>query len=130
MLSIPQNITTTAQQANLTSLAGAIQQLGVTSVVDGLSDVTIFAPNNAAFQAIGSALPNLTMEALTGILEYHVVNGTVAYSTAITNGSTVTSLAGQNLTLSVANGSVFVNSARVINPNILVSGGVIHVIDS
>ena len=130
MLSIPQNITTTAQQANLTSLAGAVQQLGVTSVVDGLSDVTIFAPNNAAFQAIGSALPNLTMEALTGILEYHVVNGTVAYSTAITNGSTVTSLAGQNLTLSVANGSVFVNSARVINPNILVSGGVIHVIDS
>ena len=34
-------------------------------------DVTDFAPNNAAFQAIGSATADLTMMELAPILEYH-----------------------------------------------------------
>lgn len=39
--------------------------------LDNMMDVTVFVPNNAAFQAIGSAVGNLTMSQLTSILEYH-----------------------------------------------------------
>ena len=129
VLTIPQNISTTAVAANLTSAAGALTQAGLVETVDYLSDVTVFVPNNAAFQAIGSALPNLTMEEVTSILTYHVVNGTVAYSSTLMNGTSVPTVQGGNLTITIQDGDVFVNSARVIIPDVLVANGVVHVIN-
>jgi hypothetical protein len=90
--------------------------------------VTIFAPSNAAFQAIGSAVGTLSAAQLAQILEYHVINGTVGYSSSLTN-STLTTLSGGSVTITVENGTVYVNSARVIVPDVLVANGVVHVID-
>jgi uncharacterized surface protein with fasciclin (FAS1) repeats len=98
------------------------------STVDGLHDVTIFAPDNAAFQAIGSTVGGLTTSQLASILVYHVVSGTVGYSPLLTN-TTLKTVGGENLTITVENGTVFVNSAKVITPNVLVANGVVHVID-
>jgi uncharacterized surface protein with fasciclin (FAS1) repeats len=128
VLTLPQNISTTAVAANLTSIAGALTQADLVATVDGLSDVTVFVPNNAAFQAIGSALPNLTMEQITSILTYHVVEGTVAYSTLLSN-TTIASVEGTDLTITIIGDEVFVNSAQVIVPDVLVANGVVHVID-
>lgn len=128
VLTVPQNISQTAIEFNLTSIAGALTAANLVETVDYLSDVTVFVPNNAAFQAIGSALPNLTMEQVTAILTYHVVNGTVAYSTTLSN-TTVPTVQGGNLTITIIDGEVFVNSARVIVPDVLVANGVVHVID-
>ena len=129
MLTVPPNVSTTALAAGLSALAGALTATDLLSTVDGLKDVTIFAPSNAAFQAIGSAAGNLSTTALTSILEYHVIQGTVAYSSSLSNGS-VTTLGGSDVNITIADGAVFVNAARVIIPDILVAGGVIHVIDS
>jgi len=93
-----------------------------------LHDVTIFAPSNGAFQAIGSAVGTLSTEQLTQILEYHVVNGTVGYAPMLGN-MTLTTLGGESVKITVENGAVFVNSARVIVPDVLVANGVVHVID-
>lgn len=128
ILSIPENLTATGVAANLTSLVGVTQRLNLTSMVDSLQDVTVFAPENSAFQAIGSALSNASTAELTEILEYHIVNGTVDYSTMLHN-STLTTMGGQILTVTVVNGSYYVNSARIINPDVLVSSGVVHVIN-
>ncbi|KAK0114706.1 hypothetical protein ONS95_014191 [Cadophora gregata] len=128
VLTVPQSASNTAGALNLTSLAGALTTAGLVETVDSLADVTIFAPSNEAFQAIGSALPNLSTEALSGILTYHVVQGTVGYSTLLTN-TTLPTVNGGNVTISIVNGSVFVNSAKVTVPDVLVAGGVVHVID-
>ena len=45
------------------------------------------------------------------------------------NGTTLTAMNGGNLTVTVADGDYFVNSAKVVTPNVLVAGGVVHVID-
>jgi len=45
------------------------------------------------------------------------------------NGTNLTTMNGMNLTITVDNGTVFVNSAKVVTPNILVANGVVHVID-
>jgi len=128
LLTMPQNISTTAVAANLTSATGALMSAGIVETLDDLMDVTVFVPNNEAFTAIGSALPNMTKEQLTSILEYHVVNGTVGYSSMLSNMSLMT-MGGMNVTISMSNGSVFVNSAKVVTPNVLVANGVVHVID-
>lgn len=129
LLTIPMNVSATAVAANLTSLAGALMGAKLVQTLDTAKDVTVFAPNNAAFQAIGSALPNMTTQELARILEYHVVNGTVGYSSTLKNGTTLKAMNGESLTVSMVNGTTFVNSAKVIVPDVLVANGVVHVID-
>jgi uncharacterized surface protein with fasciclin (FAS1) repeats len=129
VLVVPQNVSTTAVEANLTAAVGALTKADLAGAVDGLSDVTIFVPDNEAFDAIGNLLGNLTTENLTSILTYHVVNGTVGYSTGLEN-TTLPTLNGENITISIIDGDVFVNSARVIVPDVLVANGVVHIIDS
>ena len=128
VFSIPDNLTTTAINSNLTSFTGAVESLNLTSALDGASDLTIFAPDNSAFQAVGDALANLSASDLVNVLGYHVVNGSVLYSADLGN-TTVKSMSGTNLTVENLNGTYYVNSAEVINPDILFSGGVIHVIN-
>ncbi|KAL8989522.1 MAG: hypothetical protein Q9169_008344 [Polycauliona sp. 2 TL-2023] len=130
VLTVPRNVSSTAQSAGLSAIAGALTSAELVEPVQSLSDVTIFAPNNSAFNAIGSALPNLTMSQLASILSYHVVNGTVAYSTSLMDGMTVPALSGGDLRISIEEGSVFVNSAKVLIPDVLIANGVVHVIDN
>lgn len=129
VLTLPESDSSTAVAANLTSVVGALSQANLVNPVNSLRDVTIFAPANSAFQAIGSAIGTLTTEQLSSILTYHVINGTVGYSSALTN-TTLKTLGGGELTVRIENGSVFVNSARVLVPDVLVANGVVHVIDN
>ncbi len=122
-------MSTTAIAGNLTSLVGAVTRAELVEAVDTTPDVTIFAPSNAAFQSIGSALGNISNEDLTSVLTYHVVGGTVGYSSMLAN-TTLTTLNGADVTISVIDGEVFVNSAKVITPDVLVANGVVHVIDN
>jgi uncharacterized surface protein with fasciclin (FAS1) repeats len=128
VLTVPFNDTVTLITANLTAAAGALIKANLVNTVSELKDVTIFAPSNDAFNAIGSLAANLTAEQIGSILQYHVIQGTVAYSSNIMNMSVAT-VGGSNVTLSVIDGNVFVNSAKVIVPDVLVSNGVVHVID-
>lgn len=122
------NVTDTLTSANLTAAIGAVRKANLETTLGDTKDVTVFAPNNDAFNAIGSLIANMTNEQLTSLVGYHVVNGTVAYSTDLDN-STLTSLSGDDLTITVINGTVFVNAARVTVPDILFSNGVVHVIN-
>ena len=76
VLTIPPRISTTATAARLTVLAQALTQTDLLTAVDETPDLTVFAPNNAAFQKLGPALSRLSVEQLAGILQYH---GTVAF---------------------------------------------------
>ena len=71
VLTLPENISTTAEQAGLSAAAGALTKANLVEALDSMMNVTVFAPTNAAFQAIGSATANLTMMELASILEYH-----------------------------------------------------------
>ncbi|KAI0378493.1 FAS1 domain-containing protein [Hypomontagnella monticulosa] len=128
LLMIPENITETLSNANLTAAEGAINTANLTDSVIDTSDLTIFAPNNDAFNAIGSITSNLTSDQLTSIIGYHVVNGSVMYSSDLEN-TTLTTISGQNITITVLNGTVYVDSAKVTVPDILLENGVVHVID-
>ena len=129
VLTVPTALITTAELADLTAFAGALVAADLLPTLEVASDLTIFAPTNAAFAAISSAVGGLSKAEAASILEYHVINGTVAYSSSLGNGSVATA-AGTKLDIAVEDGAIFVNSARVIIADILFSGGVIHVIDA
>jgi uncharacterized surface protein with fasciclin (FAS1) repeats len=130
VLTLPRNVSTTLVNAGLSSLYGALNATKLLGTVDGLKDVTIFAPNNAAFQRIGSALPNLTTEQITSILTYHVVQGKPGYSSTLADNTKLKTLEGTELTVRIVNGSVLVNNAKVVTADVLIAGGVVHVIDN
>lgn len=129
-------MTDTLTNANLTAAAGAMQAANLTQSVTDTPDVTIFAPSNEAFRAVGSIIENLnqsrtgneTGDRLRQIVGYHVVDGTVAYTSGLGN-TTLRSESGPDIHVRVIDGRVYANSARVIIPDILCANGVIHVID-
>ncbi|KAK4043810.1 hypothetical protein C8A01DRAFT_12733 [Parachaetomium inaequale] len=136
VLTVPANPAQTATNTGLTSLAGALAAAGLVGGVNALADVTIFAPSNDAFRAIGSALGTLDVQDLGGILGYHVLApGQVRFSTDfLLGGADQVTLAtlqpGLNVTVRRDGAQVFVNSARVVLADVLTSNGVVHVLDN
>ena len=96
--------------------------------LDIATDLTLFIPSNEALDAIGSVLTSADVETLTAVLEYHAVVGSVLLSTDLTK-TTVEAVSGGELTVSIIDDTIFVNDAKVIIPNILLSNGIAHVID-
>ncbi|KAI4169824.1 MAG: hypothetical protein LQ343_005373 [Gyalolechia ehrenbergii] len=127
----PQTFTQTVPQFNLTAAGGAVENASLADYVNTRKDLTIFVPQNMAFQALGGTLESMPSSQLQRILDYHIVNSsTVGYSTNIPNGTVLRTRAGQNLTITFASNSLFVNQARVLQQDLLLSNGVMHVIDN
>lgn len=120
--------------ADHTTLVAAVAAAGLVETLSGDGPFTVFAPTNAAF----AALPDGTVDGLlqpemkdqlTAVLTYHVVAGNVL-SSDLSDGQVVTTLNGQELTVSIANGVVTINGATVVAADLAGSNGVVHVIDS
>lgn len=119
---------------SFSTLAQAIEAAGLSETLAAEGPYTVFAPTNEAF----AALPEGTLEqllmpenqdTLAQILTYHVVPAEVT-SADITEGP-VETVAGSEVTVSIdeAAGSVMVNEATVVMPDVQASNGVIHAID-
>ena len=126
------DIPTTAQGTGIhDSLVAAVIQAELLATLQGDGPFTVFAPTDQAFADAGIDLAALDNEAgkaaLTDILLYHVVSGSVA-SSAVTDGMTAAAVNGYDLTFSVGEG-VMVNDANVILADVMATNGIIHVID-
>jgi uncharacterized surface protein with fasciclin (FAS1) repeats len=102
-------------------------------MVSGPGPVTVFAPTNEAFEAsleeMGMEMSDLTGDTLNDILRYHAVEGTVLLS-ELEDGATLTTLNGADITVSVTDdGFVLNGTVNVIEADIQLSNGVLHVID-
>ena len=117
---------------NHTILEVAVIEAGLAGTLSGTGPFTIFAPTDAAFDA----LPSGTVEALladipalTNILTYHAVAGS-AFSAGLSNGQMIMTIQGQDVTVTLNNGNVFINNAQVTVADIVATNGVVHVIDA
>lgn len=88
---------------------------------------TLFAPTNEAFAAAGiTSLPD--RETLDAVLAYHVI-GSEVMSSDIAEGSSVAETLGGKIYLSNNNGVYINGTSQVVNADIEVSNGVVHVIN-
>jgi uncharacterized surface protein with fasciclin (FAS1) repeats len=120
---------------NVTTLVAAVKAAGLVETLSGPGPFTVFAPTNAAFAKLpAGTVENLVKpenkEMLTSILTYHVVSG--RYRAAdLMDGMTLTTVNGQNLTVKVQDGNVWINGAAMVETaNVISSNGVTHVVDS
>lgn len=115
----------------LETLASAVEAVGVENVVTGES-FTIFAPRDEAWLALDpDALTGLLSDpAQAGeVLQSHVVGETLSSEDLAGMGSVETA-SGRTLTISSTGSGVTVDDAAVVEPDIEVGGGVVHVVDS
>jgi uncharacterized surface protein with fasciclin (FAS1) repeats len=116
----------------LSTLQTALEESGLLPVLGNGGPFTLFAPSNAAFQA----LPSGTLEAiladpdlLESVLLNHVVQG-AALSGSLSDGQQITTLGGGTLTVSIQGGTVRIDGAAVVDADLEASNGVVHVIDA
>uniref|UniRef100_A0A8H7KDL8 FAS1 domain-containing protein n=1 Tax=Bionectria ochroleuca TaxID=29856 RepID=A0A8H7KDL8_BIOOC len=128
VLTIPLNLSATAIEANLTAAAGALTAANLTEPLDEATNITVFAPLNQGFADIANILQNLSSSDLSTVLQYHVLEGVVAYSTDFQNG-TLETAGGETLNVTVLGSDIYVDSAKVVQPDVLIANGVVHVID-
>lgn len=115
------------------TLEASVIAAGLAGTLSGEGPFTVFAPTDAAFDA----LPAGTLDALladpsgdlTDILLYHVL-GAQVLSTDLSDGQMAATLFGQDITVSINNGNVFINDAQVAVADITTDNGVVHVIDA
>ena len=120
--------------ADHSTLVAAIKAAGLVETLKGTGPFTVFAPTNAAFNALPvGTVENLlkpeSKEALTKILTYHVVAGAVK-AADLKDGQMVKTLQGGELKVTIKDGKVMINGANVTAADLTSSNGVIHVIDA
>ena len=127
------NIVAVAQgNADFSTLVAAITAAGLGDALSGAGPFTVFAPTNAAFEALPAGLLEKLLlpenkEVLTKILTYHVVSAKVM-AADVTAGD-VTTLEGSAFAVTTE-GGVKVNTSNVTATDVPASNGVIHVIDA
>lgn len=124
---------------NVTTVVDLVKKAGLVETLKGTGPFTVFAPDNAAFEAV----PKATLDKVAGnpellktVLTYHVVPGT--YTTAdlramAAKGETVTTVQGGTLSFKMMDNKVMIVDATgqqvaIETSDVISSNGVTHVI--
>lgn len=130
-----------ALNATLISFQGFLF-LGALDAVDAYSQMTnnsrnctIFAPSVPVFQVINGTLSNMSVTTLREVVYYYIISDIVLPSTALLNDTDYSSLLhtfspGLKLHIHRSGNNLYVNSAQVIQSDILLSNGILHIIDN
>lgn len=132
----PGNIVEVAQATpDLSTLVTAVSEAGLVETLSGEGPFTVFAPNNAAFEALpAGTLDSLLADptgALTEVLQLHVVSGAALTSEqAIEAAGTNIDTLGGPVAVALDGDNLTVGGATVVGADVEASNGIVHVIDA
>ncbi|CRK22824.1 hypothetical protein BN1708_013501 [Verticillium longisporum] len=118
------------QTFGLDAFLGVLYASDLLGVLQGDEGLAIFAPRDEAFRRVGASLDALGADALRDLVRDHVVRGRGAASATLTNGTRLAAAEGSDVSVRRAGNDLFVNSAQVVQPDILMANGVVHVLDN
>jgi len=127
-------VQTAVANGNFTTLVTALQATGLDVPLSGPGTFTVFAPTDAAFAALPpGALQDLLLQrnlpTLSSILTYHVAGQTLN-STQVLALTTIDTLNGQRVDVSLVGAQPKIDSANLIITDIVCTNGIIHVLDA
>jgi uncharacterized surface protein with fasciclin (FAS1) repeats len=116
----------------LSTLVTAVKQAGLVDTLNGLKDVTVFAPTNDAFAKIPKDTLDKVLadkDTLTKILTYHVVPKRIT-PTDLSSGSFETAEKGMLTTKGSGEDYTIGSSAKVVCGNVQTANATVYIIDS
>ncbi|MBD1260887.1 fasciclin domain-containing protein [Maribacter polysiphoniae] len=145
------NIVETAQDTeSVSSLVAALAKADesasnnlISTLSDETTNFTVLAPTNDAFTDLLARLDGFDslddfnteqlQNLLATVLTYHVVGGAAVTSSALTEGQVITTVQGEDLTVSISGGVYFTDAAgeaaQVTLADVETTNGIIHLID-
>jgi uncharacterized surface protein with fasciclin (FAS1) repeats len=122
-----------AGNEDFSTLVAAVKAAGLAETLSGDGPFTVFAPTNEAFAklpegTVETLLKPENKEKLAAVLTYHVVAAKVM--AADVKAGKVATVNGAEATITVADGGVMIDGAKVVKTDIVGKNGVIHVIDT
>jgi len=123
-----------AATGEFSHLIAAVQRAGLVDTLNGNRQFTVFAPTDAAFDALFAALHvsgvnDIPVATLRAVLLHHVAPGERFSGDVL--GSTRVRMLDKSFTRpAIVGGVPTIDGATIIAPDIDVSNGVIHVIDA
>lgn len=114
------------------TLRQALIQTNLDDTLGGSERYTIFAPTDAAFDALAPATRQAILgdpQKLAAVLRYHIVSGRET-ANDLTDGRTLTTLQGQQVTITRTGQQIRVNNATLTLDNVPANNGVVHVINA
>lgn len=93
-------------------------------------NLTYFAPNTAeALASFEEKFKTMNANDLSSFFGYHIVPGISGYSSNFQNGTRLKTIQGSEILVTVIEGQIYVNQAKLITIDYLVGNGVLHTID-
>ena len=116
-----------------TTLVTAVKAAELVDVLSNAGPFTVFAPTNAAFDALPKGTVDDLMkpekkEDLQNILQYHVLLSAMK-AESFQDGQTLSMVNGDNITVSVKDGKVTLNNNVHIMASVQASNGIVHIVD-
>lgn len=112
----------------------AVDATNLTGLLKTNKNLTVFAPTDAAFAALPPGeldrlmLPENKAQ-LQKLLTYHIINARVDSTKIKGAKGAVPTVAGASVELDGSSDMLMVNNADIIQPDVMASNGVVHVID-
>ncbi|MCC5929918.1 MAG: fasciclin domain-containing protein [Cyclobacteriaceae bacterium] len=122
-----------SRRNDVTLFLRAVDKAGIGNTLTATDSVTLFVPNDVAFQAFIEAagfqvLDDVPAEVLSNILRYHIISGNRL--AASLNSGRINTLQGSSLLITRSGNNVFVNGeSRVITSNLRATNGVAHIVN-
>jgi transforming growth factor-beta-induced protein len=115
-------------------LIAAVMRTDLVATLDGNRQFTVFAPTDAAFEALFarlgvSGVDQIPADTLRAVLLHHVAPGR-HLSGSVLSGGHVRMLDKSFTTPAITGGTPTIDGATIVIPDIAVANGVIHVIDA
>ena len=127
-------VDTAVAAGSFKTLAAALTAADLVTTLKGAGPFTVFAPTDEAFAKLPAGTVEMLLKPenkakLQRILTYHVVPGKVM-AADVTKMTTAKAVSGDSLAITVHDGMVMADKARIVKADVAASNGVIHVIDS
>ena len=128
---------TLAERLRLTPVVGdftgLLETAGLFPLLEGDGPLTVFAAVDDAFDQLGGPTASLLFaplnaDVLAGVADAHIVEGEVDLG-ALAPGSTVETRGGVALTVTEADGVLYVGGHRVLSPPVHTTNGVFYLLD-
>ena len=131
-LNLAETLTNGIGDNTFTTLVTAAGNANLVDALSGPGPLTVFAPTDAAFAALGVENIPTDTAALATVLQGHIVAGALDSGAVVANpGANVTDLNGGSIAITTnADGAALVGGAGILTADIQTTNGIIHVIDT
>lgn len=115
-----------------TTLVTALQAADLVNVMSNAGPFTVFAPTNAAFNALPSGTVETLLkpenkDQLASILQHHVTVSTYS-AESLKDGQILGMVDGNNVTVKVTDGKISIDGANIV-ASVRASNGIVHIVD-